>query len=301
MLLIGTDCSGIDAPIEALTQMGISFKQLWYCDTNKFSLQTTEANHPKPELIFKDITLRDNSKLPYVDLYVCGFPCQSFSMMGKRQGTQDPRGTIFWYVLDTIKYVRPKYFLLENVRGLMTIDRGETFKNIISSLNDLGDYTIRYAILNTKNYGIPQNRERVYILGMKTDIEDITFPPPTLPVIPFEEIIDTYDISIHPNHSKYHTIFKHKIKENIYNILDINFLNKRRTQVMYNICPTLMTIKLYYIYEIKRFINTKEMGRLQGFNEKFKQVVSNTQFTRQMGNTMSVNVLKAIFKELRLN
>jgi site-specific DNA-cytosine methylase len=80
MITVATDCSGIDAPIEALKQLGVSFKQLWYCDNNKYARETSEANHPKPEMFFDDMLSRNNKSLPHLDLYICGFPCQSFSL-----------------------------------------------------------------------------------------------------------------------------------------------------------------------------------------------------------------------------
>lgn len=93
MITIGTDCSGIEAPVQALLQLNIPFRHLWSCEIDKYARQSIEANY-KPEILYENIKTRDHSTLPYVDIYICGFPCQSFSLMGKRQGTNDPRGNI---------------------------------------------------------------------------------------------------------------------------------------------------------------------------------------------------------------
>lgn len=120
------------------------------------------------------MTKRNHRRLPDVDLYVCGFPCQSFSTAGKRKGVKDRRGTIIYSCLNTIKAKKPRYFILENVKGILSIDKkdknekyGETWKTIWSELEKLKrlGYSIDWKVMNTREYGIPQNRERVYIVG----------------------------------------------------------------------------------------------------------------------------------------
>jgi len=103
-------------------------------------------------------------ELPDFDLVVGGFPCQSFSIAGKRLGFKDTRGTLFFDIARIIKEKRPKYLLLENVKGLLSHDNGRTFRTILSTLNELG-YDIQWQVLNSKNFGVPQNRERVFIIG----------------------------------------------------------------------------------------------------------------------------------------
>ena len=109
--------------------------------------------------------------LPNIDCYVCGFPCQPFSTAGDRKGVNDKRGIIFFECLKVIQKKKPKYFILENVKGLLTINEGKTFECIIESLQNLKIYNVEWKILNTKDYGIPQNRERVFIIGIQKSLK----------------------------------------------------------------------------------------------------------------------------------
>jgi DNA (cytosine-5)-methyltransferase 1 len=126
MITIGTDCSGIEAPIEALKQLGIPYQHKWSCEIDKFARKSIMANHP-PEIMYEDITERDHSQLPDVDFYICGFPCQSFSLMGKQLGTKDPRGNIMLHCIDVIKKKQPPVFILENVKNFKFIENGRPF------------------------------------------------------------------------------------------------------------------------------------------------------------------------------
>lgn len=112
-LRVGTDCSGIEAPIMALTQLTVPFVHEFSSEIDKHCIASIRANYD-PKIIFGDMTKR---KLKDIDLYVCGFPCQPFSDAGKRQGVKDPRGTIFWECLRVIRYKKPTFFILENVKG----------------------------------------------------------------------------------------------------------------------------------------------------------------------------------------
>ena len=133
------------------------------------------------------------AKIPYVDLLVAGFPCQAFSIAGNRLGFEDVRGTLFFDLLRYIKTQKPKYFILENVRGLLSHDKGKTFDIILKCLaktlnnqislfkySDALNYNVHYQVLNTKNYGLPQNRERVFIIGIREDVKNtFRFPRKT--------------------------------------------------------------------------------------------------------------------------
>jgi DNA (cytosine-5)-methyltransferase 1 len=112
----------------------------------------------------RDIRMVKTDELPDFDLLVGGFPCQAFSIAGKRLGFEDTRGTLFFEIARIIKDKRPKYFLLENVKGLLNHNKGETFQTILATINELG-YESEWQILNSKNHGVPQNRERIFISG----------------------------------------------------------------------------------------------------------------------------------------
>lgn len=190
---IGTDFSGIGSPEMALKLLNIEHEQVFACEIDKCARKSFEAIHGKPKTFYKDITKRDHSEIPQLDLYVAGFPCQAFSMAGKRKGFDDVRGTLFFNVAEFIKINQPKCFILENVKGLLSHDGGKTFQTIISLLTDNGGtangqifipyfedglgYHVYYKVLNTKDYGIPQNRERIFIVGFK-EFREFSFPKP---------------------------------------------------------------------------------------------------------------------------
>ena len=198
MLLIGTDFSGIGSPEEALRMARIKHRSVFACEKDPFARTTFEANN-ETEHFYKDITDRDQSETPEVDLYVAGFPCQAFSLAGKQLGFEDVRGTLFFNSADYIRAKRPKVFILENVKGLLSHDKvdkkskyGRTFNTIINLLartvngqeqlpfyqDNLG-YNVYHAVLNTKEHGIPQNRERIFIVGIRPDVDNNTFRFPS--------------------------------------------------------------------------------------------------------------------------
>ena len=192
MIKIGTDFSGIGSPEMALKYLGLEYKNVFACDVDKYAKQSYLALHD-PETFYNDITTRNHSEVEKLDLYVAGFPCQSFSTAGQRKGFEETRGTLFF---DTAKFIetnQPKMFVLENVKGLLNHDKGKTFQTIIDVLSNGGGtingqmsldvfedglgYNIYYKVLNTKDYGLPQNRERVFIIGFKK-FREFTFPKP---------------------------------------------------------------------------------------------------------------------------
>ncbi len=133
-----------------------------YSEIDKYAIQVYNKhfNHKG----YGDITKIDTGELPDFDFLVGGFPCQSFSVAGKRGGFNDTRGTLFFEIARILRDKKPKHFLLENVKGLLSHDKGRTFQTIIGVLSDLG-YRVEWQVLNSKHFGVPQNRERVFIIG----------------------------------------------------------------------------------------------------------------------------------------
>jgi len=188
---VGTDFSGIGSPEQALTNLGINYESVFACEIDKFARQSYSAIHKKPKTFYTDITKRDHSEVEQLDLYIAGFPCQTFSLAGNRKGFDDVRGTLFFDVADFIRTNRPKSFILENVKGLVSHDNGSTFGTIISLLTDNGGtangqmsipyfddglgYHVYYSVMNSKHHGVPQNRERIFIVGFR-DFRTFTFP-----------------------------------------------------------------------------------------------------------------------------
>lgn len=195
ILKIGTDFSGIGAPEQALKELGIPHEVLFACDKDPFARQTYEANH-SAQIFFDDITTRDQLTTPAVDIYFFGFPCQAFSLAGNRKGFDDVRGTLFFNSAEYIRENRPEVFVAENVKGLLGHDKpkgsksdiGRTFSTILNLLaktingqiqmgfyeDNLG-YNVFYTVLNSKYFDVPQNRERVFIIGFRDDV-NFSFP-----------------------------------------------------------------------------------------------------------------------------
>ena len=182
MIKVGTDFSGIGSPEAALKRLGIPHHNVFACDIDKYAEKSfLELN--KPDKFYKDITTRDYKEVPQLDLYVAGFPCQSFSLAGQRKGFNETRGTLFFNVAEFIKVNQPECFILENVKGLLSHDSGKTYQTITDVLTNGGGtlngqigmdtiddglgYHVYTKVLNTKDYGIPQNRERIFIVGFK--------------------------------------------------------------------------------------------------------------------------------------
>ena len=141
-----------------------SFQCVWANDIDKYACQVYRKNFGTGELYEGDIRTVDAATIPDHDLIVGGFPCQSFSIAGKRGGFEDTRGTLFFEICRIARACGTKYLFLENVKGLLNHNQGKTFKTIIRTLDELG-YDCEWQVLNSKNYGVPQNRERVFIIA----------------------------------------------------------------------------------------------------------------------------------------
>ncbi len=341
---VGTFFSGVGSPEQALRNLRIKHKIEFACDIDKYAKQTYLKNF-KPKFYAEDITALKMKDLSYVDLLVFGFPCQAFSMAGKRQGFDDTRGTLFYDALRYLKEHRPRYFIAENVKGLLSHDNGKTFQTIIDCLAkttnyqmslmpfDNLDYHIHYQVLNTKDFGIPQNRERIFIIGIRDDKDNnFNFPKE----IPLE--LKLKDILQDNVNSKYYLsdkmvagIFKSNFKER--KPMDINKISKCLKIGGDVPCFEVKSHSLYprssktgkggtghlskndgtsYCLDtgnnqaIEKNNNLRkltpiECERLQGFPDNFTEGVSDTQRYKQMGNTITVNVIQAIIKNLKTN
>ena len=305
VLRIGTDCSGIEAPIQALQQLGIPFEHSFCCEKDKYALQSIKANY-NPNKIYTDITKRKHALLPDIDIYVCGFPCQPFSLMGNKTGTEDSRSNIMYQCIKVIKKKLPKVFILENVKNFKFIQEGQPFNYLLSELKKIKNhnkelaYNVSFDILNTKDYGIPQNRERIFIIGIRKDIqkENTTYTTPDkLQMKPLDNFI--LDKTIYINHDNLPVITR-KLKQINYE-KNYVFPNSNYVNPIKNMTPTLSTrCDMFYHSTYNRYLTTKECLSLQGFPINFTQSISKTQMFKQIGNSMSVNVLKVLFQKIFL-
>lgn len=169
-------CSGIGGFRTALEKHG--HQCLGYAEVDKFAKKSYQAIYnTEDEVDIGDITkVSDEDWQQFkggCHMIVGGTPCQSFSMAGKRRGFDDTRGTVFFYYVNALRQVQPDYFLFENVKGLMSHDKGNTIRTMLAAFDDVG-YEIDFDLFNSKYYGVPQNRERIYIMGRRKNLNSKT-------------------------------------------------------------------------------------------------------------------------------
>jgi DNA (cytosine-5)-methyltransferase 1 len=264
-------------------------------DIDSFCQDSYEANFG--ERPFGDITKIDEKDIPDHDILFAGFPCQSFSIIGKMQGFNDVRGTLFFDIARILKHKKPKAFVLENVKQLFGHDNGNTLKTIVNVLEKELGYSVRFAVLNALDFGLPQKRERIIIVGHKEPIL-FNFPSPIRPFKPLTEILEK---KVDAKYFASEMILeKRKNKHKSAYNLSIWHENKSG-----NICSYPYSCALrsgashnYLLVNGERRLTPREMFRLQGFPDKYKIVVSDGQAKRQAGNAVPVNLVKAVILKL---
>jgi len=263
----------------------------------------------------RDIRTVKTEEIPDHDLLVGGFPCQAFSMAGKRRGFEDTRGTLFFEIARIAKQKQPRLLLLENVKGLLSHDSGNTFKTILRSLDELG-YDCQWQVLNSKDFGVPQNRERVFIIGhLRGTSRPEVFPIGNPNENSFkqdkklrEQISNTLRTNYSNGKSNETYILEKKLKE----------ITKRQQQGMrvYDTSGISTTLAgqaggwgaktgLYQLNNLKiRRLTPVECERLQGFPDNWTKYghddkeMSDTQRYKQLGNAVSTPVVTAIVERL---
>jgi DNA (cytosine-5)-methyltransferase 1 len=305
MISVATDCSGIDAPIFAFKKLKIPIKHVFSCDIDANARVSIEANC-KPANLFENI-FRNHKKSLYADFYFLGFPCQTFSMAGKREGFSDTRGTVFFEGVKYIKNAKPKVFVLENVKGLINHENGETFKVILKSLKMIRLYHIYFKVLNSKDFGVCQNRERVFIVGIRKDVQSKGFEFPTpcrKKDTSLHSIIESNPKIRAMSDFEKRTLKKHQTckKRKGIDIFKQNYIvdtgaSFEFSSIMENICPCLKATRCdYYLTKYQRKLTPRECLRLQGFPDSFKIKISDNQVYKQAGNSITVNVLAELIK-----
>lgn len=293
--------------------MRLGFEQAGYeivysNDIDKHSCETYRANFG--EIDERDIREVKAEKLPNFDILLGGFPCQPFSMIGKRDGLADPRGQLFNEIVRILNTKKPMAFVLENVKNLIRHNRGETFNHIKNELEKAGGgYSIFYEVLNSKNFGVPQKRERTYIVGLKETSTAFTFPQKrkyvhtkTLRDILEEEVPERYYLT----EKYYKGLLNHKKRHNekgsgfgcavidldgVSNTLVSGNMGRERNLIKDKPCKKNR-------WGIRR-LTERECARLQGFPDSFKIPVSTTQAYKQFGNAVSVPVIRTVAEELK--
>lgn len=271
-------------------------------EINKFSIQTYKANYGE-EHIHGDITKVEAKDIPDHDLLLGGFPCQAFSHAGKGLGFADTRGTLFFDINRILAEKKPKVFLLENVKKLISHDKGQTFKVILNCLEQNG-YKVFYKVLKARDFGVPQNRERIFIVGFLDHSVEFNFPEPIgVPT----RVGDILEPSTDPKYTLSDKLWAghQKRKEN-------NKLNGKGfgyQMVSHDSAYTGTLSARYYKdgseilinqgSQNPRKITPKEAARLQGFPEDFVIPVSDNQAYKQFGNSVCVPVIAAIVNEIK--
>ncbi len=307
---------------------GENIKTVFVSEWDQNAQKTYLENYHDDFEIAGDITKIDEQDIPDFDICLAGFPCQAFSMAGRHMGFDDDykgmsRGTLFQDVVRICELHKPKIIFCENVKGLTIHDKGRTFKVIKGSFEQIG-YTVYSKILNSKDFGVPQNRERIYLVCIRNDIVDkvapngFEFPEGTGETKTIRDIMDPAPIP-----SKYYlsdvyidTLRKHRARHEAaghgfgYEIRDLDGIagtivcggmGRERNLIIdereHSMVPTTH-IKGEINKEGIRKMTPREWARLQGFPEEFTWSLADTHIYKQFGNSVTVNVIEAIAKEI---
>jgi len=365
---VATLFSGIGAIEHSFERLGLNHEIVFAGDIDPFVKKSYFANHKINEKNWHDdVTKFSAKKYKYkVDLLVGGSPCQSFSMVGKRAGLKDTRGTLFYDFARVIDECRPKVFIFENVKGLLSHDDGKTWRVIQEVFNSLG-YKIFSQTMNSKNYGIPQHRERIFVVGMRKKGQEFTFPAPIKLETTMQDFLEDFTDSkyfLGGKGIKFVTSSKNRLKrytqidgeialcqkanqqfnwhgdfvfegvenpiaydEFLFNVNEVeekyflskkvkhyvlaggtkNFKTSKKTdlpvarpllQTMHKMHRAGVDNYITYKHGKIRKLTPKECLRLMGFRDTFKIAVSDTQMYRQAGNSIVVDVLIALLKQM---
>lgn len=329
---VGSDCSGWASEIHALRLLGLhqSIDHQFACDVSGPSKTIILQNWP-PKHWFDDCLARKNDHhVPKVDIYVAGFPCQPYSAAGQNKGINDDRATVFHGVIDYIKCRLPNIVVLENVKNLISKTHKDMFASIIHHLKSIADYKVHWAIYDSQKFGIPQHRERLYIVAIR---QSVLCKPPGAPK--FHDIVmgcsvDTpslrtflgYPIE-HPDviNKRLATDldrFSKTGRRNLANALKEIRSSKlepwktdivvdiggghQRTHMVHNICPTITRTRAshedFYLVSAARRLPVRDLCKLQGLDIRQLNLagISNTQLGQLAGNAMTIPVLAAILR-----
>ncbi len=304
---------------------GDSIETVFVSEWDKQAQKTYTDNFKDDFEIAGDITKIDEKDIPSFDICLAGFPCQAFSLAGRHMGFDDDykgmcRGTLFQDVVRICEYHKPKVIFCENVKGLTIHDKGRTFKVIKSAFEQIG-YTVYDKVLNSKDFGVPQNRERIYIVCFRNDIDcsKFEFPKGSKKKTCIRDIMDPAPIP-----SKYYlsdvymeTLRRHRARHESkgngfgYEIKDLDGIagtivcggmGRERNLIIdtreHSMVPTTH-IKGEINKEGIRKMTPREWARLQGFPEDFKLELADASLYKQFGNSVTVNVIEAIAKKVK--
>ena len=304
---------------------GGELKTVFVSEWDKNAQKTYKANFSDAFEIAGDITQINENDIPDFDICLAGFPCQAFSLAGQRRGFSDnfkgmARGTLFFDVVRICSLRKPKVIFCENVKGLFTHDRGRTYKIIKGTLGEMG-YTVHEEILNSRNFGVPQNRERIYIVAFRGDIgiSIFKFPEPADSSKMIKDIIEGQPVP-----AKYYlsdvyleTLRRHRARheakghgfgyevrdwEGVAGAIVCGGMGRERNLIIdarqTDLTP-VTNIRGKINAEGIRKMTPREWARLQGFPDSFKLPLSDTHLYKQLGNSVTVPVIQAIAEKIK--
>jgi DNA (cytosine-5)-methyltransferase 1 len=304
---------------------GASLETVFVSEWDRFAQATYRANFNDGFDIAGDITKIAEAEVPPFDICLAGFPCQAFSIAGQRNGFSDnfkgmARGALFFDVARICAAHRPQVIFCENVKGLTTHDRGRTFKIIKGVLSELG-YVVRAQVLNSKDFGVPQNRERIYIVAFRDDLDSsaFEFPKATDDTKRIGDIVENAPISARYYLSDVYieTLRRHRARHEAkghgfgYEIRDWDDVAGaivcggmgRERNLLIDPRPHDMTpvthIKGSINREDIRKMTPREWARLQGYPDTFRLPLADGHLYKQLGNSVSVPVIRAIAEEIK--
>jgi len=304
---------------------GKGIETIFVSEWDEYAQKTYRENFPDKFDISGDITKIKEQDIPSFDICLAGFPCQAFSMAGKHQGFNDDykgtcRGTLFLDVARICEYHKPKVIFCENVKGLTIHDKGRTFQVIKNTFENLG-YKVFSQVLNSKDFGVPQNRERIYIVCFRNDIapESFDFPEGSKKKVCIRDIMEEapIDSKYYLSETYLNTLKAHKARHEAmghgfgYVVRDIDGIAGtivcggmgREGNLIKDERPHSMVPSTHIKGEINkesiRKMTPREWARLQGFPDSYKLSLADVHLYKQFGNSVSVSVIEAIARNIK--
>lgn len=304
---------------------GKDIETVFVSEWDTYAQKTYQANYLDMKPIAGDITQIDEKDIPGFDICLAGFPCQAFSLAGQRKGFKDDykgmsRGTLFFDVARICSHHRPKVIFCENVKGLTIHDKGRTFRIITGTLEQMG-YKVFHKVLNSKDFGVPQNRERIYIVAFREDVapEQFRFPRPSGKKVTIRDIMEKEPVSVKYYLSDVYidTLKRHKARheakgngfgyeirplDSIAGAIVCGGMGRERNLIvddrLTDYTP-ITHIKGNVNREGIRKMTPREWARLQGFPDSYILPLSDVHLYKQFGNSVTVPVIRAIAEEIR--
>jgi DNA (cytosine-5)-methyltransferase 1 len=313
-------CAGAGGLSKGFIDYG--FVPLLLNDTNKYCIETLKLNHPKTNIVKGSMVELDLEKYKgiNIDVLMGGVPCQSFSQAGKRKGVADDRGKLIIHFIKMISILNPKMFIIENVQGLVTHDKGKTLQFVINEITKIGKYIIKYKVLNSNDYSVPQNRKRLIIVGVNNSLnKTFCFPTPHEYKPVLKDVLDNcpespgavykkekYDImKLVPEGGCWVDIPEPIAKEYMGNSYNsgggkrgiLKRLDMKKPSLTLLTTPSQKQTERCHPVET-RPLQTLEYARIQTFPDDYKFAGSINQIYKQIGNAVPVNLSRAIAQQV---